>query len=77
MVSKTTGGYDLSSVTPIKSYLETWGVYRDRRPDQHGTITTLDGRVSLLPILSDYVIPKDYRIFMLQLKRQQSKGLGY
>ncbi len=29
----------------INSYRETWGVYRDRRPDQFGAITTLDGRV--------------------------------
>jgi N-carbamoylputrescine amidase len=29
----------------IKSYRETWGVYRDRRPDQYGAITTLDGKV--------------------------------
>jgi N-carbamoylputrescine amidase len=28
----------------IKSYRETWGVYRDRRPDQYAAITTLDGR---------------------------------
>jgi len=29
----------------IKLYRETWGVYRDRRPDQYSAITTLDGKV--------------------------------
>ncbi len=29
----------------IKVYRETWGVYRDRRPDQYAALTTLDGHV--------------------------------
>ena len=29
----------------IKSYRETWGVYRDRRPDQYAALMTMDGRV--------------------------------
>lgn len=29
----------------IRSYRETWGVYRDRRPDQYGALLTMDGRV--------------------------------
>lgn len=28
----------------IRRYRETWGVYRDRRPDLYGAIGTLDGR---------------------------------
>ena len=28
----------------IKSYRETWGVYRDRRPDQYAALATYDGR---------------------------------
>jgi N-carbamoylputrescine amidase len=33
------------NLAEIKSYRETWGVYRDRRPDLYGAITTLDGKV--------------------------------
>ena len=29
----------------IRAYRETWGVFRDRRPDLYGAIATLDGRV--------------------------------
>ena len=29
----------------IRSYRETWGVYRDRRPDQYAALSTMDGRV--------------------------------
>ena len=29
----------------IKSYRETWGVYRDRRPEQYAALATYDGRV--------------------------------
>lgn len=29
----------------IRSYRETWGVYRDRRPEQYGALATYDGRV--------------------------------
>lgn len=29
----------------IKSYRDTWGVYRDRRPDQYAVLATLDGHV--------------------------------
>ena len=29
----------------IKSFRETWGVYRDRRPDQYAALMTMDGRV--------------------------------
>ena len=29
----------------IRSYRETWGVYRDRRPDQYAVLATLDGQV--------------------------------
>ena len=29
----------------IKSYRETWGVYRDRRPEQYAVLATYDGRV--------------------------------
>lgn len=29
----------------IKSYRETWGVYRDRRPDQYAALATLDGHL--------------------------------
>jgi len=39
--SVITHSFDLAE---IKSYRETWGVYRDRRPDQYGAITTLDGK---------------------------------
>ena len=28
----------------VRSYRESWGVYRDRRPDLYGAIGTLDGR---------------------------------
>lgn len=34
--------FDLAA---IRSYRETWGVYRDRRPDQYGALLTMDGRV--------------------------------
>lgn len=34
-------GFDLDA---IRHYRETWGVYRDRRPDLYGAIGTLDGR---------------------------------
>jgi N-carbamoylputrescine amidase len=37
-----THSFDLAE---IKLYRETWGVYRDRRPDQYSAITTLDGKV--------------------------------
>ncbi|MFT5657064.1 MAG: N-carbamoylputrescine amidase [Gammaproteobacteria bacterium] len=40
--SVITHSFDLAQ---IKSYRETWGVYRDRRPEQYAAITTLDGRV--------------------------------
>ncbi len=30
----------------IKAYRETWGVYRDRRPEQYAALATLDGRVA-------------------------------
>jgi len=30
----------------IKAYRETWGVYRDRRPDQYAALATFDGNVS-------------------------------
>ena len=33
-------GFDLDD---IRRYRETWGVYRDRRPDLYGAIGTLDG----------------------------------
>ncbi|MEM7562176.1 MAG: N-carbamoylputrescine amidase [Pseudomonadota bacterium] len=29
----------------IRSYRETWGVYRDRRPDQYTALGTFDGRI--------------------------------
>ena len=29
----------------IKAYRETWGVWRDRRPDLYGRLMTLDGRI--------------------------------
>ena len=32
-------------LTEIKSYRETWGVYRDRRPDQYAALATFDGRI--------------------------------
>lgn len=38
-----THSFDLAE---IRAYRETWGVYRDRRPDQYGALATLDGRVS-------------------------------
>ena len=28
----------------IRKYRESWGVYRDRRPEQYGAISTMDGR---------------------------------
>ncbi len=34
--------FDLSS---IQSHRESWGVYRDRRPDQYGILLTMDGKV--------------------------------
>ncbi len=37
-----THGFDLAA---IKAYRETWGVYRDRRPDQYRALATFDGRV--------------------------------
>jgi N-carbamoylputrescine amidase len=37
-----THSFDLAE---IKSYRETWGVYRDRRPDQYAALLTMDGRV--------------------------------
>ncbi|MCP4188201.1 MAG: N-carbamoylputrescine amidase [Gammaproteobacteria bacterium] len=30
----------------IRDYRQTWGVYRDRRPDQYGVLATFDGRLS-------------------------------
>ena len=38
-----THSFDLAE---IKSYRETWGVYRDRRPDQYAALATFDGKVS-------------------------------
>lgn len=35
--------FDLDS---IRDYRETWGIYRDRRPDLYGAISTLDGPVT-------------------------------
>ena len=29
----------------IRDYRETWGVFRDRRPEQYAALTTLDGRI--------------------------------
>jgi N-carbamoylputrescine amidase len=29
----------------IRNYRETWGVYRDRRPEQYAALLTMDGRV--------------------------------
>ena len=29
----------------IRTYRETWGVYRDRRPDQYAAIATMDGQI--------------------------------
>ena len=29
----------------IKGLRETWGVFRDRRPDQYGALATFDGRI--------------------------------
>ncbi len=29
----------------IRDYRQTWGVYRDRRPDQYGVLATFDGRL--------------------------------
>jgi len=37
-----THSFDLAE---IKKYRETWGVYRDRRPDQYAALATMDGRV--------------------------------
>lgn len=34
--------FDLSA---IRTYRETWGVYRDRRPEQYRALATFDGRV--------------------------------
>ena len=34
--------YDLAAIRGLR---ETWGVFRDRRPDQYGALATLDGRV--------------------------------
>lgn len=30
----------------IRNYRETWGVYRDRRPELYGTLQTMDGQVT-------------------------------
>ena len=38
-----THSFDL---TEIKSYRETWGIYRDRRPDQYAALATFDGKVA-------------------------------
>ena len=38
-----THSFDLAE---IKSYRDTWGVYRDRRPDQYAALATFDGKVS-------------------------------
>ena len=38
-----THGFDLDE---IRAYRETWGVYRDRRPDLYGVLATYDGRVN-------------------------------
>tara|TARA_B110000305_G_C19317752_1_gene577359 strand:- start:780 stop:1166 length:387 start_codon:yes stop_codon:yes gene_type:complete len=40
--SVITHSFDLAA---IKRYRETWGVYRDRRPDQYAAITTSDGKI--------------------------------
>ena len=37
-----THSFDLQA---IRSYRETWGVYRDRRPDQYAALGTFDGRI--------------------------------
>ncbi|MCP4982366.1 MAG: N-carbamoylputrescine amidase, partial [Gammaproteobacteria bacterium] len=29
----------------IRDYRQTWGVYRDRRPDQYGVLATFDGKL--------------------------------
>jgi N-carbamoylputrescine amidase len=36
-----THAFDLDE---IRDYRETWGVFRDRRPQQYAALTTLDGR---------------------------------
>ncbi len=30
----------------IRDYRQTWGVYRDRRPDQYGVLATFDGKLA-------------------------------
>ncbi len=30
----------------IKSFRESWGLFRDRRPDQYAALATFDGKVS-------------------------------
>ena len=37
-----TQAFDLDE---IRDYRETWGVFRDRRPEQYAALTTLDGRI--------------------------------
>ncbi len=37
-----THAFDLAA---IRTYRETWGVYRDRRPEQYRALATFDGRV--------------------------------
>jgi len=37
-----THAFDLDE---IRDYRETWGVFRDRRPEQYAALTTLDGRI--------------------------------
>jgi len=40
--SVLTHAFDLDE---IRAYRETWGVYRDRRPEQYAALATFDGRV--------------------------------
>jgi len=38
-----THSFDLAK---IKSFRESWGLFRDRRPDQYAALATFDGKVS-------------------------------
>jgi len=38
-----TSTFDLDAVRALRT---TWGVFRDRRPDLYGSLTTLDGRIA-------------------------------
>ncbi len=38
-----THSFDLAE---IKSFRESWGLFRDRRPDQYAALATFDGKVS-------------------------------